>query len=559
MLGGGQLLGLFRIGRNLELFSPKEDNIIEINRQKKFIALIGLGYWGKNILRNLHDLGVLHTSCDTDPDVLATQKERFPNIQYTHSFAELLENPEISALAIATPATTHYAFVKSALLAGKNVFVEKPLALNVKEGEELVALAAKRNKVLMVGHILQYHPAVIRLKELISAGELGKIQYVYSNRLNIGKLRTEENILWSFAPHDISVILMLIQEEPIKVSAFGGDYINQGIYDTTLTILEFSNGVKGHIFVSWLHPFKEQKLIVVGSKAMAVFDDLSQEKLFIYPHKIEWKNGKIPVAQKAEYQTVPVEGGEPLKRELQHFISCIREGGSPLTDGREGLRVLKILELAEIGLKRWKESKADQGAFNYYLHESSFVDEGVQIGEGTKIWHFSHVLRGSNIGKNCVIGQNVVIGPDVTIGARCKIQNNVSVYKGVTLEEEVFCGPSCVFTNVYNPRAFIERKHEFRPALVKKGATIGANATIICGITIGKYAMIGAGAMVKADVPDYAIIAGVPGKQIGWTCRCGTTLKLKGKKGICQDCGDEYMLKDGRLIPKKSAEEQDRG
>lgn len=511
---------------------------------KKFIGLIGLGYWGKNILRNLYELGILHTACDSDPGVLAIQKENFPGAQYTSSSAEILQNPKIKAVAIATPASTHYSLVKQSLLSGKDVFVEKPLALTVPEGEELVKLAAKEKSILMVGHILQYHPAVGKLKELITAGELGKIQYIYSNRLNIGKLRTEENILWSFAPHDISVILMLLQEEPIKASAFGGDYVNQGIYDTTLTTLEFSNGIKGHIFVNWLHPFKEQKLIVVGSKAMAVFDDLSAEKLFIFPHKIEWKDGKIPVAQKAEYQVIPVEMEEPLKRELKHFVACFEERKIPLTDGFEGLRVLKILELAEKGLLRWKEAKGKQHPLNYFLHESAYVDEGVVIGEGTKIWHFSHVLKGSVIGRKCIIGQNVVIGANVTMGDGCKIQNNVSVYEAVTLEDEVFCGPSCVFTNVYNPRAFIERKGEFRKTLVKRGATIGANATIICGVTIGKYAMIGAGAVVKSDVPDHAVVAGVPGAQIGWACRCGTTLRFEGEQAICENCGGEYQLND---------------
>ncbi|HBE44886.1 MAG TPA: N-acetyltransferase [Deltaproteobacteria bacterium] len=193
----------------------------------------------------------------------------------------------------------------------------------------------------------------------------------------------------------------------------------------------------------------------------------------------------------------------------------------------------------------------------FFIHESSYVDDNVEIGEGTKIWHFSHILSGAKIGKNCIIGQNVCVERDVTIGNRCKIQNNVSVYKGVTLEDEVFCGPSCVFTNVYNPRAFIERKHEFRPTLVKRGATIGANATIVCGITIGRYALIAAGAVVKKDVPDYAIVAGIPAKQVGWTCKCGTTLpfgrkesgvKGKGSKATCKYCGNEYVLEDGNLI-----------
>ena len=187
------------------------------------------------------------------------------------------------------------------------------------------------------------------------------------------------------------------------------------------------------------------------------------------------------------------------------------------------------------------------GERNYFVHESSYIDEDVEIGKGTKIWHFCHVLRGSRIGENCVIGQNVMIGPDVTIGNRCKIQNNVSVYKGVVLEDEVFCGPSCVFTNVYTPRAFIERKHEFLPTLVKRGATIGANATIVCGVTIGRYAMVAAGAVVKDDVPDYALVAGVPAKQKGWACKCGVTLKFKNGHAKCGYCGGEYKLVDGKI------------
>lgn len=186
---------------------------------------------------------------------------------------------------------------------------------------------------------------------------------------------------------------------------------------------------------------------------------------------------------------------------------------------------------------------------NPYIHPSSYVDTDVRIGKGTKVWHFSHILKNSYIGRDCIIGQNVSIGPDVCIGDRCKIQNNVSIYKGVTLEDEIFCGPSCVFTNVYNPRAFIERKNEFLPTLVKKGATIGANATIVCGITIGRYALIGAGAVVKTDVADHAIVVGVPAKQKGWACRCGVTLaKREGNHTIgCKSCNSKYKTYKGRL------------
>ncbi len=517
-------------------------------KTNRFVGLVGLGYWGQNILRNLHQIGILHTACDEDPRTLEERRAKFPGINYTISFEEVLKSEGVKAVAIATPAATHFHFVKQALMSAKDVFVEKPLALTVKEGQELIRLAEERGRILMVGHILQYHPAVIKLKEVISGGDLGKIQYIYSNRLNIGKLRTEENILWSFAPHDISVILMLLGEEPIKVSAFGGDYINQGVCDTTLTSLEFRNGVKGHIFVSWIHPYKEQKLIVVGSKAMAVFDDVSKEKLFLYPHTIEWQNGKIPVAQKAEYQPILIDEAEPLKEELKHFADCVLCRARPRTDGHEGLRVLRILESAQSCISAQSSTMPRApSSVPYFVHESAYVDQGVEIGDGTKIWYFSHILKGSRIGRNCIIGQNVMIGPNVSIGDRCKIQNNVSVYTGVTLEDKVFCGPSCVFTNVYNPRAFIERKHEFKPTLVKKGATVGANATIVCGTTIGKYAMIGSGAVIKSDVPDYAIMAGVPAKQIGWACECGTTLRFVNDRARCAYCKNEYMLADGIL------------
>ncbi|MBI5211955.1 MAG: Gfo/Idh/MocA family oxidoreductase [Nitrospirae bacterium] len=520
---------------------------------ERSIGLIGLGYWGKNILRNLHGEGVLHTACDSDIEILTQKKEEFPGINYTNSFNDILGNPEIKAVVISTPAVTHRELVEKSLRAGKDVMVEKPLALTVKEGEGLVRLSERKQKILMVGHILQYHPAIIKLRELISSGELGKIQYIYSNRLNIGKLRTEENILWSFAPHDISVILMLLNEVPEEVSAFGGAYLNNSIYDTTLTKLSFRSGVKGHIFVSWLHPFKEQKLVVVGSKAMAVFDDVSSEKLFVYHHKIEWKEGKIPVAMPAKYEVIAVKKDEPLRQELLHFIDCILTRKKPLTDGHEGLNVLKVLESAELSLSSNSIERQKHEQTGFYVHESSFVEEGVKIGKNTKIWHFSHILRDSQIGDNCIIGQNVSIGPEAHIGNRCKIQNNVSVYKGVYLEDDVFCGPSCVFTNVYNPRAFIERKKEFRETRVKKGATIGANATIVCGITIGRYAMVGAGSVVKSDVPDYAVVAGVPAKRIGWTCKCGTTLHFNNTDAECKYCGNIYKYEEGlfRAIEEK--------
>ncbi len=319
-----------------------------MTKKQKHIGLIGAGNWGKNHLRNLHKLGVLNCVMETAAGVASQLKEEYPDLEFVGKLDDLLGRKEIKGVVIAAPAELHYELTKKALLAGKDVLVEKPLALNVSEGEELVALAADHNRILMVGHILQYHSAVIKLKELIDNGELGRIRYIYSNRLNIGKLRTEENVLWSFAPHDISLIIMLMDGEgPVKVQAHGGSYLSSGIYDTTLTTLEFKNGVKGHVFVSWLHPFKEQKLVVVGSEKMVVFDDISKEKLFIYPHKIKWEKGKIPVAKKEDYVTVDLELKQPLEEELKHFIHCIEIRSIPKTDGQEGLTVLRVLEEAQ--------------------------------------------------------------------------------------------------------------------------------------------------------------------------------------------------------------------
>jgi UDP-2-acetamido-3-amino-2,3-dideoxy-glucuronate N-acetyltransferase len=400
----------------------------------------------------------------------------------------------------------------------------------------------------MVGHILYYHKAVIRLKELIDSGELGKIQYIYSNRLNIGKIRAEENILWSFAPHDISVILRLLNESPYSVSAKGGNYLQSEVSDVTLTTMDFASGVKSHIFVSWLHPFKDQKLVVVGDKKMTVFDDISKEKLFLYPHHIDWIN-RAPVACKAEAEIIPLEMDEPLKVECEQFITSIKTRQNPPTDGEEGLRVLRVLDAFQESLNKNGETIVLQPqARPYFVHPSSYIDDGAEIGSGTTIWHFSHILKGSRIGKNCKIGQNVVIGPNVIIGNDCKIQNNVSIYEGVTLEDEVFCGPSMVFTNVFNPRSAIPRMKELKTTLVKKGATIGANATVVCGHSIGTYAFVGAGAVVTKDVPDYALVIGNPARITGWMCECGVKLNFNGSKNKeytqCHACQKTYVKEE---------------
>jgi UDP-2-acetamido-3-amino-2,3-dideoxy-glucuronate N-acetyltransferase len=317
----------------------------------KQVAVVGSGYWGKNLVRNFYQLETLKWVCDQNETILRGFKNQYPDIEITTSYRQILEDPDVEGIVVATPAETHYSLAKEGLLAGKHLYVEKPLVLHEKEGLELIRLAEENERLLMVGHLLQYHPGFIKLKELVDGGELGRINYIYSNRLNLGKIRREENILWSFAPHDISMILALTGEMPEWVMATGGNYLHQKIADVTTTHLEFPTGIRGHIFVSWLHPIKEQKLVVVGSEKMAVFDDMSQEKLFVYPHKIEFEEGNIPVAHKADREVVEFEPSQPLEEELKHFVRCIADRAAPKTDGNEGVRVLRILNKAGYFLK----------------------------------------------------------------------------------------------------------------------------------------------------------------------------------------------------------------
>lgn len=508
------------------------------------VAVAGCGYWGVNLVRNFSALGALAAIIDPRAGVAAEFSAEYRVA--AQDWVQALHNPAIDGIAIASPAELHARMAMDALKAGKHVFVEKPLALRYAEGVELVQEAERRSLVLMVGHLLQYHAAFMKMRALVREGVLGRLHYVYSNRLSLSKVRHGENMLWSFAPDDISMILALCGDAPMSVHTEGSVHLHPSIADTTTMHLRFGNGVAAHVYVSGLHPFKEQKLVVIGGKAMAVFDDGLpwQRKLTLFPHTIDWIDGQ-PEPRNATGQPVELAESEPLRDECRHFLESVAAGTKACTDGREGLDVLAVLEAGQRSLESRSSvhlvdvTAPPKAPDRFFVHPLAAIDGGVAIGEGTRIWHFSHVLKNCRIGKECVIGQNVSIGPDVTIGNRCKIQNNVSVYPGVTLEDGVFCGPSCVFTNVINPRAEIERKNEFRPTLVKRGATIGANATIVCGSSLGEYCFIAAGAVVTKDVPPFALVAGVPARRIGWVSHSGE--RLSGDL-ICPREGRRYRL-----------------
>lgn len=522
------------------------------------LALIGAGHWGKNLARSFDALGALALICDSSESALAAQQKLYPAARTTTSYEQALSDPAITKVAIASPAAQHYAMTKAALLRDKDVYVEKPLCLEAAQGKELVALAEQRGKVLMVGHLLQYHACVIKLRELVQEGQLGKLLTITSNRLNLGKFRQEENALWSFAPHDISVILSLLGDRlPEQVRCTGGSYLSQNVADSTLTVMRFPGNVLAHVYVSWLNPFKEQKLTVVGTDGMAVFDDTRpwKEKLVLHRKYLSWSGGKEPVPLKATAEAVELPEAEPLRTECAHFLDSCRTRSAPRTDGAEGLRVLSVLQLAQQSLEKDGEAASpkslhgDGAKPDYYVHPSAFVDAGARVGKGTKIWHFSHVLEGAQLGERCVLGQNVNIASGVVIGNNVKIQNNVSVYTGTRVEDDVFLGPSAVLTNVTNPRSEVNRHSLYEPTVIRRGATVGANATIVCGVTLGRYSFIAAGAVVMKDVPDYALMMGNPARQHGWMSRHGHRLKPNAAgELVCPESGFRYReVKPGEL------------
>lgn len=315
------------------------------------IAQIGCGYWGKNLARNFAEIGALGAVVDGNPETAAAM-----SAQHGAPVMELdtvLADPAIQGVAFATPAESHAPLAARALAAGKHVFVEKPMALTAAECRQMIADAERAGRIVMVGHLLQYHPIFVALRELVAAGEIGALRYVYSNRLSLGKFRVEEDVLWSFAPHDISMILALANRPVTEVTAQGTAFVTPNIADIATCQLGFEGGMRGHVFASWSHPFKEQRLVAIGETGMAVFEDSQPDwdkKLAIYRHKID-DTGPVPVPTAAAPEYAVVPKGEPLKTECQEFVVAIREGRLPRTDGAEGLAVIDVLERASAAMR----------------------------------------------------------------------------------------------------------------------------------------------------------------------------------------------------------------
>ena len=313
------------------------------------IGVVGLGYWGPNLARNFDALSgaTLRWCCDADEAIRARYAAQYPQTRFTAELDELLNDPELDAIVLATPVPTHAALAVRVLEAGKHCFVEKPLAQSAAEAEAAVAAAERAGRVLMVGHLLEYHPAVALLKQIADSGELGAIHYIYSNRLNLGRLRADENALWSLGAHDISVILRLAEEEPHEVSARGEAYMRPGVEDVVFAFLRFPSGLAAHLHLSWLDPHKERRFTVVGSRRMATFDDMDLErKITVYVKGFDESADSYGeyITRTGDIWSPRVGNAEPLRLEAQHFVDCIRERRTPVSDGRSGLRVVRVLE-----------------------------------------------------------------------------------------------------------------------------------------------------------------------------------------------------------------------
>lgn len=424
---------------------------------------------------------------------------------------------------------------------------------------------------LMVDHLLQYSVHHRRLLQLVRSGFVGDITRVKMTRMNFGTVRTEENVLWSFTPHDVSVLLAICGDEvPSSVACVGQRVVSCGIEDYIDMSLRFESGVQAQIEASWMHPLKERRLVVYGTKGAVILNEAmpnpSAPKLQGFRWSAKRKSdGSAVLIEKQEQDLVTclreatgdpngVDSGPekpPLLVAVEHFLECAGGNATPVTDGNEGMRVLKVLQAATESLEKHGITiplSTGSQCPNVFVHSTAVVDSGAILGQGTRVWHFSHIMPGAKLGTACNIGQNVFIGAKAVLGRNVKVQNNVSIYDAVNIDDDVFLGPSCVLTNVKTPRSHVSRKHAFVATVISKGATVGANATIICGVKLGRYCFIGAGAVVTKDVPPHALVYGNPATIHGWVSTIGVKLTQVAEIGNdkkvlqCSESKEVYML-----------------
>lgn len=544
------------------------------------VIIVGAGKWGTKLITTACALKLSVAVVETNLEALGLAKcnpRVSPTCLFFASLGEALDALPNAAVIIATPPSTHFKVAEQAITAGRHVLVEKPMCDNLQDAHILVDLARKHQVILMVDHLLHYSAHHRRMLYLIESGLIGKVKRVHMSRMNFGTVRTNENVLWSLSPHDVSILLAACKgQSPQSVLCTGHKVVSLHVEDSVSLQVRFQDGMQAQIDCNWMHPFKERRAIVYGTKGCIVLNeampDANLKKIQAFhwsaKRKLDGSGVKIEKSEAHILQYLKdwnvqsvneleeMDPKQPLQVMLEHFVDCIKKKIAPRTDGNEGVRVLRILSAASESLVKSGEVvslrniSAVTHALRSFVHPTAVVDQGALLGQGTKVWHFSHIMPGAVLKEKCNIGQNVYIGGKAKLGRNVKVQNNVSIYDEVCVDDDVFLGPSCVLTNVKTPRSHVSRKHEYMPTVIGKGATVGANATIVCGISLGAYSFVGAGAVVTKNVPPHAIVYGNPAVIKGWMSTTGNKLHevsplKEGRKLLrCSESQEMYMLCD---------------
>ncbi|KAA8494757.1 UDP-2-acetamido-3-amino-2,3-dideoxy-D-glucuronate N-acetyltransferase [Porphyridium purpureum] len=576
----------------------KSDDLQQCDDEKSLaFALVGAGNWGRNHTLRLYERGALASVVDESAAALDTLRDSLvgfdsqkagyasvfarswdaSGVVLTHDLEEALADPRVSAVVVAVPSHKHFEVARICLERGKHVLVEKPICLEEHHALKLIEVASANRRVLMVGHLVIYDPEFQVMLRAIKQGRIGRVRHMYATRLSLGRFRPEESVASSLASHDIAMILHVASQTSsgphdatshTRASEF--NVISASECRTTgfvqpdfasLTLRNDDLGIDAHVVISWIHPFKQRQFVVSGERGTLVYDalhpDTSKHVQYFSTAPVVEHDGTVRLVDQGAPSDHAGSGAvqdllanvdksgwsDPLSLEHLHFEECIRSGAMVQTDGLQGFHVLRILNGAKarcLTSEQERERLLSMATMPrapktdaYFQHESAVVDSGAHIGAGTKIWHFCHVMSAARIGRNCSFGQNVFIG-QCEIGNGVKVQNNVSIYDGVVLGDDVFLGPSMVFTNIRNPRSAIVRKGEFVTTRVERGVTVGANATIVCGVTLHEFSFVGAGAVVTKDVGAYEMVWGNPARVHAFVSKEGYRLVPIASNGHIQ-------------------------
>ncbi len=533
-----------------------------LDNSKLKIAVIGCGSWGKKLFTAFYEVGFFPVICDVDEKKLNWYENHYPNLQTYHTAEKVLIDPSIEAVAIASPFENHFEFARKALLAGKHVYFERPLMVTADQREELGLLSREQKRVLTVAGVLKHYPVFSLLQEIVAKGELGNLKYIYASRLSAGEIGEDENILWSFSPHDVAMILGLSGELPEFVAATGANYFHKKIADLTTSYMKFPSGLRAHLFVSWLHPENNNKLVVVGDKKMAVFQDKknSCQKLYIYPHQISWEH-EMHVPQKAKAEIINIYQDELICEDIERFVSSVKEQRGAVNLDDEGEQVMEILNAGQLSInqngdKVFLGAGRQFGIMSMPLPIIDAMQQGKMLADGVTLLDEEQT---GDMDHEIICDEELVICNDTTgsflpfyrltkDGKGCKIRNNLSIIEDLLLESEfeyedqnLKWFQSSVFLN--------QDRNDERQTVVKKGVTLGAGCTIARGTTIGEYAYIGAGAVVVNDVPPHALVVGSPAKIKGWVCRCGNRLRFsRDDKSCCSSCCFRYIVEEDDIL-----------